>query len=126
MDELLAAAFEPVARDLRAAGLEAELTEDSTGLRDEFLRADLIVSGVKLGHVLVDPHQDAARRVHALADFVQDLVQENIRSFGGRTVEWPACLPSHAHPMTAGVIDGVATWYCPRDPAIAVEVGSHP
>jgi len=125
VDELLVAAFEPVMRDLRAAGLEGELADDSTGLLDGFLRAGLIISGIKLGGLLIDPEQDAAWRVQALADFVQRLVQENVRT-GGRTIEWPPCLPSHVHPMAAGVFGGVAKWYCPRDPGVAVAIGSHP
>ncbi len=125
MDELLVSAFEPVARDLRAAGLECELVEDSSGLPDGLLRGDLVVSGVKLGHVHLDPALEMARRIQTLADFVQDLVLENVRN-SGRTIEWPPCLPSHVHPMSAGEFGGVARWYCPLDPSIAVNIGAHP
>jgi hypothetical protein len=126
VDELLVAAFEPVARDLRAAGLDYELAEDSTGHRGGFPRCDLIVSGVKLGHLHIDPEQELSAATRMLADFTQDLVLENVRSSGGRTIEWPPCLPSHTHPMSAGLLDGVAKWHCPLDPTIAVPIGSHP
>ena len=126
MDELLAAAFAPIARDLRAAGLDAELVCDGFAHPDGYPRADVVVSGVKLGQVLVDPCQGSAWQVQGLAAYVQKLVQEHVRTFGGSAVEWPPCLPSHVHPMAAGVSGGEATWYCPRDPAILVRIGSHP
>jgi hypothetical protein len=138
VDELLLAAFAPIERDLRAAGLDGELVGETgeTGESGEpraavehsdgYPRGDVIVSGVKLGHVLVDPAQDRAWQVQGLADYVQKLVQEHVRTFGGSPLEWPPCLPSHVHPMAAGVSGGEATWYCPLDSAIAVRIGSHP
>jgi hypothetical protein len=126
VDEQLVAAFAPIARDLTAAGLEAELVGDGVEHRDGYPRADVIVSGVKLGRVLIDPRQAPAWQVQSLADYVQKLVQEHVRTFGGSKVEWPPCLPSHVHPMAAGVLAGEASWYCPLDPAIAVRIGSHP
>jgi hypothetical protein len=126
VDEPLVAAFAPIARDLRAAGLDAELVRDGAAHPDGYPRADVVVSGVKLGQVLVDPQQSTAWQVQGLAAYVQKLVQEHMRTFGGSAVEWPPCLPSHVHPMAAGVSTGEPTWYCPRDPAIVVRIGSHP
>lgn len=61
-------------------------------------------------------NQPAAEIVADIAFRLQDLVQ---REVGGA---WPVC-PQHEHPMSPHVVDAVAVWQCPRDPAISRPVG---
>ncbi|MEH1057713.1 hypothetical protein V6U89_21210 [Micromonospora sp. CPCC 206171] len=44
-----------------------------------------------------------------------DLLQE--KEFDEGDTTWPGCLPGHSHPPAATLVDGVASWQCPRSHA---------
>ena len=123
VDGMLLDAFAPVARDLRAAGLDCQLTDDTSG--EPGIGAELIVSGVKLGRLALEASVFEPARVAGLAVQAQELVQANLGSFG-KPVEWPSCLPSHVHSMAVAMGADAALWVCPLDASISVPIGSHP
>ncbi|MEY9887199.1 lipoprotein-anchoring transpeptidase ErfK/SrfK [Catenulispora sp. MAP12-49] len=127
MDVSLLEAFEPVAHDLRAAGLDCQLAEDpNPGEPAAGATAVLIVSGVKVGRLTLGASVlDTASRTLYLAAQTQRLVQGNL-SIGGRVIEWPPCLPSHAHPMMATRGQRAPLWTCPLGGDVSVPIGRHP
>lgn len=127
VDESLVEAFEPVARDLRAAGLDCQLADDHSGSDPRLgATAELIVSGVKVGLLTLGAAiLDTDSRTLYLAAQTQRLVQANL-GISGRVIEWPPCVPSHGHPMMATRGRRAPLWTCPLDGSISVAIGAHP
>jgi hypothetical protein len=126
VDPLLLEAFQPIARDLRAAGLKAKLRMESGITTTYSLTAALDVNGERLGfvEVLHDVSQEA--QVESLAEQVQNLVLEFVR-IGPESVVWPRCRSGHPHPM---IIERLydwprpqPCWQCPFDRTYRVPIG---
>ncbi|MEW2507933.1 hypothetical protein ACQPXB_22635 [Amycolatopsis sp. CA-161197] len=115
--------FRPVRHDLLAAGLRGEAGDPHRMAGDPRLLATLRVDGEEIGVLALDQAARPAERLRALADFVQDLILENLRP-AGHSVDWPRCPErTHAHPMVAALADGRPLWTCPLDADIAVPIG---
>jgi hypothetical protein len=127
MNEELAAALEPVRRDLVAnCAVVAEFREapgdfgvDQPGVW--VLEPD----GTGIG-ISVVPGEGLTDQVAGLADQVQEWAVEALWSAGLPAV-WPEC-PLHpdSHPLAVGVENEVAVWSCPRTDTVIVPVGELP
>src|SRR2546421_3951123 len=87
-----------------------DIPVDDTGWTTE-VAVPLGAHGVRSAtafYSLVLPEPDA---VAELASQIQDVA---IEETGGQAL--PPC-PGHPHPLSPHVVDGVAVWECPRDPA---------
>lgn len=126
MDQVIEEAFQALLRDLSTAGLSARLKEDSSGLKDGMLRADLSVGGRRIGHLAVDPAQEPSVRTWWLAHQVQDLILEEVRDAEGHNVPWPRCTEGHPHPMRPAPEPDEAIWVCPSRDGVTVPMGEHP
>ena len=73
--------------------------------------------------VWVSTTDDEQTRIAMLADQVQEFVIEELWSHA--PTNWPPC-PQHpdTHPLIATVVEGVATWVCPREGTPCSAVGS--
>ncbi|MET8688659.1 hypothetical protein ABZV77_31065 [Streptomyces sp. NPDC004732] len=122
MDEELAAALDPVLRDLRATCAVRPVVREE---RDDMI-GELVVlyepDGSGAGLV---PRfgGSAAERTADFADQAQDWAVEALCAVLKPAV-WPEC-PEHpdSHPLAAGVVRGVAVWSCPRTRRVAAPVG---
>ncbi len=52
---------------------------------------------------------------------LSDRLQEKEIEAGDNT--WPGCLPGHPHPPTPAVVNGRASWQCPRTGATVAPLG---
>ncbi|RKN44296.1 hypothetical protein [Micromonospora endolithica] len=66
------------------------------------------------------PTRDPEEAVVELADTLQE------KEFDEGDTTWPGCVAGHAHPPTAAVVDGVASWQCPRDRTALAPIGLPP
>ena len=119
-------AFQPIARDLKAAGLKAKLRMESGITTTYSWTAALYVNGDRLGFVSVLPDVSREAQVESLAEKVQDLVLEFVR-IGPESVAWPTCRSGHPHPMVIEhAFDGPTPWpcwQCPFDRTYRVSIG---
>jgi hypothetical protein len=59
--------------------------------------------------------------VVSIADVIQEAIIEGAEHWG---VAFPSC-PTHGnHPMNAQVVDGVASWICPKEGAVPIHIGT--
>lgn len=122
LGEHLAWALDRVLRDL--TGLPAPRVEPSDWqtlpeAESAYLR---LPDGSSTG-VFVDAALAPAEQVVQLADQVQEWAVEELCA-ARQPTNWPRC-PDHPdnHPMAPVVVDGRATWCCPRSGRAAVEIG---
>ncbi|WP_433252037.1 hypothetical protein ACQPYK_07070 [Streptosporangium sp. CA-135522] len=128
MHEELAAALEPVCRDLRTnCAVYPDIREGSPELYGEVLEGAMFYgpdgSGQGVSVVLgADPVAQTAR----LADQAQEWAVEALWSAGLPAV-WPHC-PLHpdSHPLTAEEKNGQAAWFCPRTGELIALIGELP
>lgn len=118
----LALALDRVLRDL--TGLPAPRVEPSDwqtwpGAESAILRTP---DGSGVG-VFVDPALAPAEQVVQLADQVQEWAVEELCA-ARQPTNWPRC-PVHPdnHPMAPVLVDGAASWCCPRSGRAVVEIG---
>jgi hypothetical protein len=129
VDPRLLEVFAIVARDLRSAGLRAELRMESWVTESDFWDAMLYVDGKRMGIVRADPAAGTEGQVLLLADQIQDYVLEFVWR-GPEAVVWPRCRSGHNHPMVVECSpDGPLPWpywICPFDRDHRVLIGGGP
>ena len=127
MERELAAALDPVLRDLAGPGgvlpdVRDETWSDDPGTASAFLYA---ADGTGMG-ISIDLGKPESAQITALADQVQDWAVEALWSLR-RPTNWPSC-PEHpgSHPLTAAESSGRALWTCPADGTEVSEIGALP
>ncbi|MET8310454.1 hypothetical protein [Micromonospora sp. NPDC005173] len=60
---------------------------------------------------------DLEQAVVELADLLQE------KEFGEGDTTWPGCAAGDTHPPTAAIVDGVASWQCPRNHTVLFPIG---
>ncbi|MBL1097108.1 hypothetical protein [Streptomyces coffeae] len=115
MTDDLAAALEPVLRDLRATCAVQPVVREGRGEGDD--GEDIVwlhdADGSGVGIVLW-PGLGAAERLAQVAEQASDWAVEALCA-ALKPAVWPEC-PAHpdSHPLEAGVRGGVVRWSCPR------------
>ncbi|GII84629.1 hypothetical protein Ssi03_26190 [Sphaerisporangium siamense] len=115
MHEELAAALEPVLRDLRTTCVVPFEIREPSGLYWDGLAGAMFYGPDGSGQgVSVTPGADPVEQTAWLADQVQEWAVEALWAAGLPAV-WPHC-PAHpdSHPLTAEAKNGRAAWFCPR------------
>ncbi|MFE0174804.1 hypothetical protein ACFWZ2_21020 [Streptomyces sp. NPDC059002] len=123
MNEELAAALDPVLRDLKATCAVRPVVQEERD--DEGEEMIVLYESDGSGAGLVVRHGvSVAERTADFADQAQDWAVEALCAQWEPAV-WPEC-PTHpdAHPLEAGVVEGVAVWSCPRTRKVVAPVGS--
>ncbi|MBS2964558.1 hypothetical protein KGA66_15995 [Actinocrinis puniceicyclus] len=125
MDDPLDEAFRPVAKDLAACGMSAALSLADPSLGVSGSRtAWLLLNGARIGLVAAVLGDAAGWQTGVVANQVQDLIHDNVRSPDGQVVTWPRCLiTGHRHPMTALAESSV--WVCPSDETVSIAIGDY-
>jgi hypothetical protein len=124
MDLELAAALEPVLRDLSGpGGVVPEVRDESWVDQPQTASAFLYAADGSGTGIWITRGLAPATQVAAVADQVQEWAVEALWS-AGRSTSWPAC-PRHpeSHPLTAAEKDGRPVWMCPTTRAVLAEVG---
>jgi hypothetical protein len=126
MEEIVLRALRPVEADLRVTGhLRLRILDEPAGVDDPpYASCQLVGSyGFRTG-VLVDRGASEPENVTWVADQVQEFVLEEL-SRNGRSASWPTC-PRHpnTHPLAAVLIEGTASWRCPKSLVVTAEIGS--
>lgn len=115
--------FEPIERDLRAAGFRAKLRPERRVKNMNLMIAALWLDGVLLGIVSADPEASRPRQINLMASQIQTMVLENVRR-GQSSLVWPQCRQDHPHPMEVErTMDAEPVWTCPQDHRYRVAIG---